>query len=224
MNKYKKFSLCIFFLLILASMQACKPKESVLTQNTTCQFPCWQNIQPGKSTGEETIRILSKVSFIDSPPSVIPQNIPNIVSYTSWNFNNNIREEGGWIAFLDDKVTYILFDENNHVKIAEMIDFYGKPEFISAISGQADTNWLQINWIYPRKGVLIIYFNPYWRPTPADVDITPNLSVNEVYYFDSNLYDQLLVNMFRIGNDLYTIEQSIQKWEGYGTYSYTEIR
>jgi hypothetical protein len=205
-------------------MQGCKSKESILIQNTTCQFPCWQNIQPGKSTGEETIRILSKSSFIDSPPSVIPQNIPNIVSYTSWNFNKNIREEGGWIAFLNDKVTYILFDENNHVKIAEMIDFYGKPETVSLISGQSENQWLQIVWIYPQKGVLIVHFVPFWNPIPTGVNITPNLSVNDIYYFDPNMYDDLLEEMFRNGIDLITIEQSMQTWNDYGKYHYTEIK
>ena len=224
MSKHKILSLCIFFLLLLASMQSCKSKESVLIQNTACQFPCWQKIQPGKSSGEETIHILSQLTFIDSPPSVVPQNITNTFTYTSWNFQKNIREEGGWIAFFNDKVTYILFDENNHVRVADMIGYYGKPEFVSVMTGQNDTQWLQIGWLYPSQGVLIFYFDPYWRKTDAEVNITSSLSVDEIYYFDPIQYDNLLQIMFRTPADLSLIKQSIQIWNDYGIYPFTEIK
>lgn len=224
MNKHRILSISICFLLLIGLVQACKSKESVLIQNTTCQFPCWQNIRPGSTTVNEANQILLKLPFFDSKPLATPVIVNETRSYNSWTFQKNIREMGGGIIYHNDLVAYIDFDVINKTKISEMVAYYGNPEFVSAISGQADTQWLEIGWIYPKQGVLIIHFNPNWRMTGSNVDITPSLKVYRVYYFDPNLYEILVEEMLRNGADRLIIEQSTQTWNGYGTYPYTEIK
>jgi hypothetical protein len=205
-------------------MQGCKSKESILIQKTGCQFPCWQSIQPGVTTSDEAIQILLQMPFIDSKPSTSPRKIDDARSYSSWTFQKNIREMGGGITYYNDIVAYIDFDVINKTKIDELVAYYGNPELISVISGQADTQWLEVSWLYPKQGVLIMHFNPHWRLKGTNVDITHNLKVDRVYYFNPDLYETLLENVFFSPSSSDIIQRSIQKWGGYGYYGYVERR
>jgi hypothetical protein len=210
--------------LFLISVTGCATEKSILTQETTCPYPCWQNIQPGVTTSDEAIQFLLQMPFIDSKPSASPRKIDDVRSYNSWTFQKNIREMGGGITYFNDLVAYIDFDVINKTKINEMVAYYGNPELISVISGQADIQWLKVSWIYPKQGVLIMHFNPHWRLKGTNVDITPNLKIDRVYYFNPDLYETLFENVFFSPYSLDAIQQSIQKWEGYGYYDYVERR
>jgi hypothetical protein len=222
MKRYISLHVILSGLIIVTFLAGCQNKKSILLQDNLCKYPCWQNIQPGSSTGEETIQILSQLPFINSPPSVVPRKIDNAFSYTSWNFQNSILEDGGWVAFFKEKVAYIRFDVNNHIRVADLIGYYGKPELLSVISGMADSRWMRISWIYPTQGVLITYFDPSWKPKGNYVDIKPDLPVYDVYYFDPNLYDRLLETVFFSPAKPDVILKSIQPWSDYGLIPYTE--
>jgi hypothetical protein len=224
MNMHKLTYYVAISILFLFLLTGCVTEKSILTQETTCQYPCWQNIQPGKTTSDEATQILLQISFIDSKPSTSPRKIDNQRSYNSWTFQKKIREMGGGITYYNNIVAYIDFDVINRTEIKEMVAYYGNPELISVISGQADTQWLKIHWIYPKQGVLIIHFTPHWWLDGTNVDITSNLTVDRVYYFNPDLYETLFENVFFSPYNLDVIQQSIQKWEGYETYSYTEIK
>jgi hypothetical protein len=156
------------------------------------------------------------------PPSVTPQNIIGSYSYTGWNFRKDILEEGGWIALFNDKVVYIEFDINDHMKVNDLITYYGKPKFISVISGWADTRWLQVSWIYPEQGVILKHYQTFWSPDGNQVRITQDTPVSEVYYFDPSSYDSLLESRIFQMVKKEIVLKSIQPWTDFGLVSYTD--
>jgi len=114
------------------------------------------------------------------------------------------------------------FDVRGTLKIAKMIDFYGKPELVSAISGWNDSRWLDVCWIYPSQGILITHFDHNWRPEGNYASITPDLPVYEIYYFDPELYDTLVETVFFGLTRREVVQESIRPWVDYGPVPNTE--
>ena len=222
MKIYKLLLYMLVNLMLITSLSGCKAKTSVLFQDTTCKYPCWQSIRPGSSSSQEAIQFLSESPFVDSPPTIVPQNIVGAYSYTGLKFKTGYFEDGGWIAFYNDKVVYIEFDINNHIKISDLIAYYGKPKFSSIISGEADTRWLQVSWIYPDQGVILIHYEPSWKSNGGQVNVTPDLPVYEVYYFNPDSFDSLADSrIFQMVNKEIVLK-SIQPWVNFGPESYTD--
>src|SRR5574340_322551 len=216
------WKLLFSYLLVAAILTGCQAKTSVLLEDTLCEPPCWQNITPGKSSSDEAYQILSDLPFLHTAPLATPKRIDSFRSYDSWNFQNNIREGSGRITYFNDRVAYIQFHVNNNLRIGKMIDFYGKPELLSAISGWNDSRWLEVRWIYPEKGVLVTHFDHNWRPEGSYASITPDLPVYDVYYFDPELYDTLVETVFFQLTGQEVVQESIQPWVDYGLVPYTE--
>ena len=209
---------CILAAIIMAG---CQGKNSILLEETLCEPPCWQNIQPGSSSSEYTYQILSNLQFLDTAPLATPRKIDDFRSYDSWNFKRNKREMGGRITYFNDTVAIMEFYVSGEIRISEMIAFYGEPELLSVITGWNDSRWLEVSWIYPTQGVLITHFDHNWRPKQNYASITPDLPVYDVYYFNPELYDLLMdTEFFPFTYDV--VKENIQPWVGYGLAPYTE--
>jgi hypothetical protein len=218
-HKWKQFTT---FLVLLASLAGCQAKQSVLLENTLCQYPCWQKIRPGITSSEDALEILQRSPFLDSPPSSAPRKIDDVRSASSWVFAKNILEVSGGITYFNDTVAYIEFDVIGNISIHEMIKYYGKPEFISVITGREDSRWLRVCWIYPDAGVLITHFDHRWQPSGGFARITPDLPVYRVYYFDPDLYDILAKTVFFQLARQKVVKESIQPWVDYGLVPFVE--
>ena len=215
-----KLLLCC--LLATAILAGCRAKKSILLEDTLCEPPCWQNIIPGFSSSEDALVILRGTSLLASTPSALPRKIDDFRSYNSWNFQKNMRERGGVITYFNDTVAYIEFDVRGAFRIGEMIDYYGEPELFSAISGWHDSRWLRVCWIYPTQGILITHFNHNWRPSGEYARLSSNLPVDDVYYFDPDLYDLLVETVFFQLTRLEVVQASIQPWVGYGLVTFVQ--
>lgn len=216
------WKLLFFCLLAAAILAGCQAKKSILLEDTLCPYPCWQNITPGVSSREDALKILRETTLLASTPSAIPRKIDNVQSDSSWVFIDSLSEESGRITYFNDRVAYIRFHVNNNLRLGEMIDYYGEPELLSVISGWNDSRWLEVGWIYPTQGVLIIHFDHNWRPKGNYASITPDLPVYDVYYFDPNLYDTLVETVFFQLARPEIIQESILPWVDYGLVPYTE--
>ena len=212
----------LFCCLAATILGGCQAKKSILLEDTLCEPPCWQNIMPGSSSREEVYQIVSGLSFIHTAPLATPKRNDNSRSYDSWNFQENIRERGGRITYSNNIVAYMEFSESGNIRIGKMIDFYGKPKFISIITGWEDSRWLEVMWIYPTRGIVIIHFNHNWRPQGDYANITPDLPVNDVYYFDPDLYDTLVETVFYSPTMREVVQESTRPWIDYGPMPYTE--
>jgi hypothetical protein len=209
-------------LLAAAILAGCQVKRSILLEDALCEPPCWQKITPGSSSSEEAYQILSGLSFLHTTPLATPKRINDFRSYDSWNFQKNIRERGGVITYFNDTVAYMEFDVRGTLRIGKMFDFYREPQLLSVISGWNDSRWLRVCWIYPDEGILITHFDHNWRPEGNYANITPDLPVYDVYYFDPDLYDTLVETVFFQLTKSEVVQASIQPWVDYGPVPYTE--
>jgi len=212
----------VFLLLAAAILAGCQPKKSILLEDTLCQYPCWQNIQPGVSSSEDALNILRGATFLAATSSAIPRKVDDVRSYSSWGFIDGLSETSGRITYFDNTVAYIEFDVLGNLRIKEMIAYYGEPELISVITGWGDSRWLMVYWIYPDKGVLITHFDHSWRPSGEYARITPELPVDRVYYFDPALYDTLVKTVFFESTDQEVVQKSIQPWGDFGLVPFVE--
>lgn len=201
---------------------SCETQVSILFHDLICQYPCWQNIQPGISSSEVTYQILKDSFYLTTPPLMPPIKIDDTRSYDSWTFTKNIQENGARVIYFNDIVGVIEFFENGRMTFGEVVNFYGEPDHVSAISGWGDSRWLNIALIYPSKGVLITHFDRNWGPSDNNAKITSSMAVFEVFYFDPNLYDQLLYSEFFGTADKQIILQSIHPWLGFTNIPLTE--
>ncbi len=84
MNRFKYLFLLFNGWMLVFSLVGCQPKKSILLEGNPCQVPCWHNIRPGITSGEEFVQIASKLPFIDYPPKATPQIYESAFSYSGW--------------------------------------------------------------------------------------------------------------------------------------------
>ncbi len=205
----------ISFIIVVITLSGCQEKKSILTEDVIYQYPCWQNIQPGISTSEETLVILRDLLFLASKPAVTPIKVNEEQSYDSWVFTNNIRETSGRIIFIGNIVAEIRFDTKGST-ISEFIDYYGEPDYISAISGWADSKWLQVFFVYPTEGVMIVYYKNNWRSSDDSIKINEIMKIDEVIYFDPNLYNWVIESEVYDLDNKNQFQKNLKQWHGYG--------
>jgi hypothetical protein len=214
-KKHHSWKIITIGLLFVVALQACQKKTSVLLEDTTCKYPCWHNIDPGVTSGMGVIQILSKLQFVDSPPTSAAETIPGSMSFTSWVFKEGFNEGGASVAFRNDKVVYIIFDNIYQIQVRDLIEQFGEPEIISAISHGQGARWLKISWVYPNQGVIFTFWNGNWRSKDNVYNITPSMPVDQVIYFQPGALDSIMVDLFEQW-DKEIILESFQSWVGYG--------
>jgi hypothetical protein len=218
---YPLFFLTIGFFL-LAVLPGCHKQkiDSFLFTDTSCHFPCWQNITPGKTTSEEIIKLLSDSPLVIDPPKNEPEYYPGSYTYTYWRIKNDRSQGNGSIGFFERKVDYITFEEQN-LTLGDMVAFYGKPEYVTAIS---DTQRLRINLIYPKEGVIVSYLNRHlWFGQNSEtIKVTPDMPVDFIMYFDPDSVDRILGNLYSSFSQE-GIQKILQPWVNFGTILVTNV-
>lgn len=122
---------------------------------------------------------------------------------------------------IGDSVGLLNFAVSRNIRIDEMIDYYEEPELILVVSGMSDSRWLNVFWIYPSKGVILVLFDSWWKPEGSMVEITPKMKVSYVYYFDPDAYETLLQREILLSPYyLEFVQKNILPWEGYGLVPY----
>jgi hypothetical protein len=218
MNRFIYLFVLFSGLILVSSLLGCQPKMSILLEGNPCQVPCWHNIRPGITSGEEFVQIASKLPFIDFPPTDVPRKYENAFSYSGWIFKPNFREESADVGFENNKVVYINFRIKDYFKVADLFEIYGKPEYFAVVPGGAEMSTLEIVWIYPEKGVIFSYGKFGGWPREKSVNISPDLPISQVYYFDPGALDKILNNYIVS----YKIKESVKPWIDFGVVAIPE--
>ena len=218
MNRFKYLLVILSGLILVFSLLGCQPKKSLLLEGNPCQVPCWHNIRPGITIGEEFVKIASKLAFINYPPKVTPQIFENAFSYSGWNIKPNFREESADVGFENYKVVYLDFWIKDYFKGAELFEFFGKPGYYAVVPGGAEMSTLEIVWIYPEKGLIFSYGKKGGWPRENTVDISPDLPISQVYYFDPGALNKILSN-YIVSNK---INESVKPWIDFGIVTIPE--
>lgn len=224
-NLWKYVRICIAFILVVGLLGACIVKPSVILEDTSCKPPCWKNIHPGISTPDVVMEILQEMETIPSELAIKNSGSIQGTQCVSWSFKSGTRESGGWIYFLDNTVSLIKFDVGGSISLGELVSHLGKPDELLVVSGWADSKWLSIILLYPTLGVSIKHFDSFYRSDKSIVEISEDIPVSDLYYFDPKRYDRLLYSTYLIGYyaDEITIKESIQPWRGFGEVQLFEL-
>lgn len=202
-------------------ISSCVMLHSIVLEDNTCKPPCWKNIHPGVTKANEAVQILGNMEEVFFP-SFYETDINKGKGSFTFLFTGRIPESSGKIYFQDQLVTKIEFD-TERITLGDAVDKLGNPEQFLAVSGWADSKWLEIFLIYPSSGVIVTFFksNIMWSDK-GQFDLTSDKKVWSVIYFAPELYDEVLkidVLNRSVYDDAILID-SIQEWQGFGTIDY----
>jgi hypothetical protein len=208
-------------LLILFAVPSCKPDLPSVFSNLACKPPCWQNIEPGKSSEQEVISILKNIPNIDAS-SIITHGdrwliFDDIVYFTL--HNKEIKAE---VFILNSKVSMILFSGDLNISFGEAIEVFGEPKFIINVptySGPpgVPSDSYEIIALQPEQGIEVAY-NTKDLPNTSKSKLKPGNNTRLITFFDPNTYDKLLeAGIFSMGflNGSQTLKY-MRPWTGYG--------
>ncbi len=109
--------------------------------------------------------------------------------------------------------------------MGDMVDLLGEPEHVLAVVGQRETALVSVIFMYPSLGASIMFFDDGFSFNVSEVEVTKDLPVFDVSYFDPKLYEDLLFSTFLLGfyADEAKIAEAAQPWSGFGTYQLTPL-
>lgn len=212
---------CVLILLITIITSSCSTKNPIVLSNQ-CKAPCWRQIEPGKTTAEEALKLIQ--SFPDL-------NNKSVSLSDSWNIFS------GFVGFklktgevirvysIDNNVVSITFESSTGLlTVGDLISEFGEPTYIypenilgsgPLIIPASDSLHLWINLIYPKKGISVSYDSndSYLFP---DKSITKETKIKYLEYFDVNQYDQLFKLEYGSDYEDKSIKELLYPWKGYG--------
>jgi hypothetical protein len=191
---------------ILTSTPKPKPAEDWVTRwlkNVVCRAPCWEGINPGQTTAEEAVEILSQSPIADNV-SVEESSRSGIVQWR-W-AGENITDQLSYDA--NDPLHLIRFislpTSGRVLHLKDVIDVYGEPTSVYAndICGPdiGSGRFYSLGFIYMHDGLKIETKNqPDHKP-----DLSPDLIIASVNFYDPNDPNYDLTSSLRA-----------QPWQGY---------
>ena len=190
-----------------------------------CAPPCWQQIRPGVSTGEEVLARLHQIPWVDKESiNDLRVNEYPINSQIMFSFTPQVGDVGGRIYFFDhSRVATIDLDTGYSLIVADAIRQLGEPQHISAASAMADGEYFVAALIYESKGVVVHIYKDLLRRYDNQEGLTelrPDDPIASVVYFDPGSYDEIR-RMGRLSNypNPY-LDVALQCWKGFGVIKY----
>jgi hypothetical protein len=206
--------------ILLTACTILNEKPSIL-DDSSCQAPCWNEITVGVTTTDEMLTILKELPNVDTD-SVTVTNSPwqiydsgiNFFLYPSPIFENR-HDAYSQANIIQDKVVNLAFCGDIGISFGDITKKIGEPKNIvigPSLSG----------------GQFVIAINQdigfqFWYdttniPKPSRDEITPEIQIDCLVYFDPNLYqDMLEIGVFSMGHlDAKGTLDAMQPWTGYG--------
>jgi hypothetical protein len=170
-----------------------------------CDFPCWENITPGKTSMEDASRIVESRKDIEGFSGLNNSPLDDSTGFY-WNFTNN--EGRGYIESDQNGLFVNLIKFQYSHEISYIIDKYGNPDKIFIISGRRIDSY-EYYLLYTEIGLRLeggsYTENPYITITSRTGIISIVLTTPE----------GLIENLQKFGN----YQDSLYEWNGYGEYT-----
>jgi len=217
-----KFLLLVLVSLLIPLLSSCTKPHSIILEDSTCSPPCWKSIHPGTTQVKDAVQILKSMQEVHFPPSFYERDTDKGEGFFSWFFDGSVPESSGRIYFHNHLVTKIRFN-TKHLTFGDVVSKLGDPAQFLAVSGWADTQWLEIFLIYPSSGIVVTYYKSYfWGSDNGQFDLVDDLRVFSILYFNPELYSEVLItDVFnRTLADHTTLTDNLQDWDGFGTIEY----
>lgn len=206
---------------------SCSRKNNCLpsfTMEQPCAPPCWQGITPGVTTLDDTLIILSNLTFLNSPSRVGEVQI----------FEERIvvtPNDDAWVGnlnFIDGKVVEMYFWGELTTTFEEAEKSFAIPKEV--LYYQQYTGNIVLTVFNLDKGVAYGTESLYLTKAEHKDFLSPQSPVNTLVYWDTKYWELLveneafIVTNFKEGD----IAANLQKWKGYGKpneqYDLTEVR
>jgi len=235
MKKRETIWVVLLLLGLLATVVIIYPwqqsSKSTVLEATADTPPCWYQICPGQSTREEALAALKAIPVVDAD-SVADlqgdQGSGNIfwwfkVQRSETSLNPVRVDYSGRCYYKDEIITHIEIYPGG-LTMREVVDKFGEPELVAAVSGWADTRWLEIALLYPSRGIAFTYFDGYWQPSRYRAQVKPGYQVGDAIFFAPEMYDDLLLaqEVMR-GVPYQDVVEAQQPWAGFGEIRFVDM-
>lgn len=208
----------ITLLLSLLFLSGCH-KISFLDLNS-CQLPCWNGLEQGKTTQGELLSVLKQLPSIDQES--VTKGEPWGIFKSQVYFQFKPMDTYGVAYFIDNKLVTIDIDGEINTTFGQMVDLAGEPDFIittplrGGIPLQPSISYA-VTAIYPEWGISFTY-DTRSLPNKMRTEVSPDISLDWISIFDPNIFDEL-VDAKYFGQSVLSGEDTrkyMKSWDGYG--------
>lgn len=204
---------------------ACQPGSSQTSSIITnpCTPPCWQGIDPGKTTTDEALKLLNTL------PDVKKGSIEFITSIEpndsiKWSWNSKSADYSGRIFTQGEVASLIVIaPKDKTLQFKDVISVLGEPERILTFFETGERVTIAIFILYPTKGYgFLDYYTVSPGYTERIIAVKPEDEVKLIWFGEVKSFYQNLTNgkIGRLPNRF--IESGTQIWNGYGQYELLE--
>ncbi len=209
--------------LLLISVVGCtwlSPGASVL-ELSSCEPPCWNGITPGVTSKQETLDILSQLPIVEQDSLVVvgrPWQLFDDTlrfSLSPPGFLSRRPAVYGEAEILDGRVAELTLCGQLRITFGDVVGRTGPPNIIITVSG-GEQGGLIVTALNPSLGLEYGYGTNY-VPTDLRSELSPEIELSCLTYFDPALYDQMLdAGLFANGYAPLP-RMLLQPWAGYGS-------
>ena len=211
------------YILILLLRSACTSKsdDTSILDKSSCKLPCWNNITVGQTSRDEVTEYIKNSDDID-------QESLQITDHSSDIFDQKIffSSRQGWMTNQSSDIRFEIYLVGNIVgelvicgelntSIIDIVSEIGEPENIT--SGDNLVGNRTVILIHPQQGISYSY-DTSKLPEETEYEITPEVEVDCLNFFDPTLYVELMdMGVFSGGH--YNAEETLRvmyPWDGYG--------
>lgn len=152
-------------------------KEDIFSGNENCSLPCWNNITPAKTTRDEAVNILEKVSYINK--GSIQKAGTDDLGGCIWDWKvpgGRLFPKLSWKNGITNELSLgVPFD----LSVQEVISEFGPLEAVGFGEGGIPENWYWIiDMFYPQSGIQV---KVYTRDFSSLIE--PSTEVGAIYLF-----------------------------------------
>jgi len=197
------------------------PGDMSLQTLQPCAPPCWYNIVPGKSTGDDVRRILPTLPFIDAQ-SIEERHFEENRSYFRWRYTNP-PETSGSILLQNDVVVMVEAEPGIKLALREVVDRFGPPDRVLPNNFVLpDGGYYAVLIYYPNKGLVFGTPRlPHLGYSAEEYSIEPTFPINTVYYLEPATLEQLIINVHEIKPEqVKSVLGRTYPWQGFGTFPF----
>jgi hypothetical protein len=203
------------------------PPSTVIT-STECDPPCWYGITPGETTPQEATVILVNLDLVSSMNGwphdpMFKRETPELNRIT-WTYirNGTVGDIEGCAYLQDDRILAILLSTLGSLTISDAFERLGEPDLVLTRVHRSDTReWVRVILIYPTDGYQVeVDINLSVAARDNHVEISANIPVYRVIYFDPSHYEYLIGMKILIDGLGKTALDKARHWQGFGEITF----
>lgn len=207
------FRYILLVLVVITLPAGCAPPDdiSILKGTEICKPPCWMDIQPGNTNGEQAISLLSEKEHRGSGRLTLLES--GIIRWQSTgDYNSYIyASESGLV----EKIEIDLRSDSIHLD--DVITIFGEPSKLDI--GKISDGYFFATIFYPERGLAFVVGGNKFDLNSSTLSFALQSDIQTVKgLFFQPLDIPAMVNLLYGTNSVPEALSDIQDWNGYGVY------